>query len=134
MLHGKDFETYIIPRPGSNGNVILGGYMQKGVGDGSTYSHETKSIIERTSHLDTKLHKPEKEVLAAFAGMRPSRTGGARIERDSITVKGQKKPLVHNYGAGGTGYQAGYGMALDAVQAAEDELKGLAVDATKAKL
>lgn len=108
--------------------------MQKGVGDGSTYSHETKSIIERTSHLDTKLHKPEKEVLAAFAGMRPSRTGGARIERDSITVKGQKKPLVHNYGAGGTGYQAGYGMALDAVQAAEDELKGLAVDATKAKL
>lgn len=30
MRHGKDYETYIIPRPGSNGNVILGGYMQKG--------------------------------------------------------------------------------------------------------
>ncbi|KAI6784019.1 D-amino-acid oxidase-like protein [Emericellopsis cladophorae] len=109
MLHGNGFETYIIPRPGSNGNVILGGYMQKGVGDGSTYSYETKSILERTIHLDTKLQNPETEVLAAFAGMRPSRTGGARIEGDSITVKGQKKPLVHNYGAGGTGYQAGYG-------------------------
>lgn len=32
MRHGKDYETYIIPRPGSDGNVILGGYMQKGVG------------------------------------------------------------------------------------------------------
>ena len=30
MRHGKDYETYIIPRPGSNGNVVLGGYMQKG--------------------------------------------------------------------------------------------------------
>lgn len=32
MIHGNGFETYIIPRPGSNGNVVLGGYMQKGVG------------------------------------------------------------------------------------------------------
>lgn len=32
MLHGKGYETYIIPRPGSNGNVVLGGYMQKGDG------------------------------------------------------------------------------------------------------
>lgn len=32
MRHGKDYETYVIPRPGSNGNVILGGYMQKRVG------------------------------------------------------------------------------------------------------
>ena len=31
MRHGKDYETYIIPRPNSNGNVILGGYLQKGV-------------------------------------------------------------------------------------------------------
>jgi D-amino-acid oxidase len=31
MRHGKDYETYIIPRPQSNGNIILGGYMQKHV-------------------------------------------------------------------------------------------------------
>lgn len=31
MRHGKDYETYIIPRPQSKGNVILGGYMQKGI-------------------------------------------------------------------------------------------------------
>ena len=31
MRHGKKYETYVIPRPYSNGNVILGGFMQKGV-------------------------------------------------------------------------------------------------------
>jgi len=31
MRHGKGYETYVIPRPESNGNVVLGGYMQKGV-------------------------------------------------------------------------------------------------------
>lgn len=31
MRHGKDYETYVIPRPYSNGNVILGGFMQKNV-------------------------------------------------------------------------------------------------------
>lgn len=31
MRHGVDYETYIIPRPGTNGHVILGGFMQKGV-------------------------------------------------------------------------------------------------------
>lgn len=30
MRHGDGYETYVIPRPRSNGNVILGGYMQKG--------------------------------------------------------------------------------------------------------
>jgi D-amino-acid oxidase len=32
MRHGKDYETYIIPRPYSNGNVILAGFMQKNNG------------------------------------------------------------------------------------------------------
>lgn len=32
MRHGRDYETYIIPRPFSKGHVILGGYMQKGNG------------------------------------------------------------------------------------------------------
>lgn len=32
MRHGKDYETYIIPRPYSGGNVILGGFMQRHVG------------------------------------------------------------------------------------------------------
>lgn len=31
MRHGRDYVTYVIPRPFSKGNVIFGGYMQKGV-------------------------------------------------------------------------------------------------------
>ncbi|KAH6892606.1 hypothetical protein B0T10DRAFT_401942 [Thelonectria olida] len=119
MRHGKDYETYVIPRPYSNGHVILGGYMQKGNGDGATYSYETESILDRTKELSTDVRESNPEVIAAFSGLRPSREGGARVEREDLTVAGQKRTVVHNYGAGGTGFQAGYGMAVDAVAAAE---------------
>lgn len=56
------------------------------------------------------------------SGQRPSREGGARVERSEIVVDGRPRVVVHNYGAGGTGYQAGYGMALDAVASVEDLL------------
>jgi D-amino-acid oxidase len=41
MRHGKDYETYIIPRPQSNGNIILGGFMQKGI----------RYVVQFTPHL-----------------------------------------------------------------------------------
>lgn len=66
------------------------------------------------------------EVLAAFSGLRPSREGGARIERTSIRLDDSREAiLVHNYGAGGTGFQAGLGMARDAVASIEDVLCSL---------
>ncbi|CAJ0550117.1 Ff.00g100470.m01.CDS01 [Fusarium sp. VM40] len=116
--------------PISNGNVILGGYMQKGVSDNSTYSHESESILERTIGLSVELQKQDPEVLAAFSGLRPSREGGARIERSSISVNEEDRPIVHNYGAGGTGFQAGYGMALDAVKSIEDILSAIPIRAS----
>ncbi|PHH62113.1 hypothetical protein CDD81_7544 [Ophiocordyceps australis] len=124
MRHGgKDgSETYIIPRPGSSGNVILGGFMQQGINDAATYSHETDSILSRTRALCAELRNEPFEILATFAGMRPSRHGGARVERQNMLLKGKPRTVVHNYGAGGTGFQAGYGMALDAVQLVDDEL------------
>lgn len=69
-----------------------------------------------------------------FAGARPSREGGARIERESISVGGSERLLVHNYGAGGTGFQAGYGMALDAVACVDDVLRELGLLVNGAKL
>ncbi|KAJ3545788.1 hypothetical protein NM208_g2336 [Fusarium decemcellulare] len=119
MRHGKDYETYVIPRPYSDGHVILGGYMQKGNGDGATYSYETDSILDRTKELSAEIRESNPEVIAAFSGLRPSREGGARVEREDLTIAGQKRIVIHNYGAGGTGFQAGYGMAVDAVNAAE---------------
>ncbi|KAI9900976.1 hypothetical protein N3K66_005238 [Trichothecium roseum] len=125
MLHGREHETYVIPRPGSGGNVVLGGYMQKGNGDSSTYAHETESILQRTRDLSPALRDSEHEVLAAFSGLRPSRIGGARIERAEVEVGGRRRVVVHNYGAGGTGFQAGWGMSVDAVGAVDDILEGI---------
>lgn len=66
------------------------------------------------------------EVLAAFAGLRPSREGGARVERTVVPLEGSRSGvLVHNYGAGGTGFQAGLGMAQDAIGTIEDLLSGM---------
>ncbi|KAF4334984.1 d-amino-acid oxidase [Fusarium beomiforme] len=128
MRHGKDYETYVIPRPCSNGHVILGGYMQKGNGDGTTFSYETESILKRTNELIDEVRTGTLEVLTAFSGLRPSREGGARVEREDVIVVGQKRTVVHNYGAGGTGFRAGYGMALDAVRAAEPVLSKIQIE------
>lgn len=139
----QTWSTYVIPRPyslvgdsngsdgeGENdkniGQVILGGFMQKGSYDAlATYSHETCSILERTLKLlpaiDDYGRKPV-EVLNECAGLRPSRVGGARIEKEikemrrDMGGRGIKRVLIHNYGAGGTGYQSGYGMAMMAVK------------------
>lgn len=120
--------------------------------DGSTYLSETESILSRTAALSPDVAHGAPEVLAAFVGLRPSREGGARVGRDPVGIllrtattaaaagggAGERGaghgaddnkatvPLVHNYGAGGTGFQAGYGMALDAVQSVEGLLGGIA--------
>ncbi|ETS77694.1 hypothetical protein PFICI_09756 [Pestalotiopsis fici W106-1] len=125
MRHGRDYETYVIPRPSSNGHVILGGFMQKGNGDKSTYRADTESILRRTTDLSAELAQQAPEVVAAFTGLRPSREGGARIEREDIAINDNKRILVHNYGAGGTGFQAGYGMATEAVDTIQDFLQSL---------
>ncbi|KAJ5889684.1 D-amino-acid oxidase [Penicillium tannophilum] len=127
MRHGKDYETYIIPRPYSNGNVVLGGYMQRGSSTGDTFGYETDSILSRTKAILPELESHNLEIFGAFAGLRPSRDGGARVAKENLPFDGSEKQgiIIHNYGAGGTGFQAGYGMALDAVELAADVLESL---------
>lgn len=102
--------------------------------DGSTYASEVQSILSRTRDLSREIRQQEPEVLAAFAGLRPSREGGARVERQDIVVGGQTRVLVHNYGAGGTGFQAGYGMALESVATVEDVLQEMGHSKQQARL
>lgn len=127
MRHGKDYETYIIPRPKSDSTVILGGYLQKGDSDGHVREHERQSILQRTGDLLPVLKNGETKILKVAVGFRPSRQGGARVEREDIHA-GQT--VVHNYGAGGTGYQAGMGMAQDAVSLVKDVLDSLLLRST----
>lgn len=114
----KHWETYIIPRPYSpGGQVILGGYMQKDSWDGTaTYGYESASILERTLKLFPEIDDHGRipvDILRECSGLRPSRKGGARIEKEP---RPDGKVIIHNYGAGGTGYQSGYGMALAAIK------------------
>lgn len=81
--------------------------------------------MKRATALSAELRQETPEILGVIAGMRPSREGGARVERQAISIGGQSRVLVHNYGAGGTGYQAGWGMALEAVQQVNDVLVAL---------
>ncbi|KAF5860098.1 hypothetical protein ETB97_002059 [Aspergillus alliaceus] len=119
MRHGKDYETYIIPRPRSDGTVILGGYLQPRDHTSQARPVETESILSRTAALLPVLKNGETKIIRVAVGLRPSRQGGARVELET-TPEGNT--VVHNYGAGGTGFQAGMGMAKDAVDLAADIL------------
>lgn len=112
MRWGADYATYIIPRPDSDGQLILGGFLQKDNWTGDTFEEESKDIIRRTTQLLPKILEKPIEILGVAAGLRPSRYGGARIEVEHV----EDKLLVHNYGAGGYGYQAGLGMAYRSVE------------------
>jgi D-amino-acid oxidase len=82
--------------------------------------------VRRTTTLLPELITGGMEVLAAFAGLRPSREGGARVERTTIPLdRSRSGILVHNYGAGGTGFQAGLGMAHDAISTIEEVISSL---------
>jgi len=70
--------------------------MQKGNSDAATYGYETQDILNRTKELSSELSGADFDVVAAFSGLRPSREGGARIERDVVGFAGVKRPIVHN--------------------------------------
>ncbi|AOW06940.1 hypothetical protein B0I72DRAFT_142016 [Yarrowia lipolytica] len=115
---GTDYATYIIPRPGSGGHVVCGGFLQKDRYTASTFGEEAEDIIRRTTQLMPELKGAE--IVRDAAGLRPSREGGVRIERQ---VDLQGRTIIHDYGAGGAGYQSGYGMAKHAISLMEWDSK-----------
>ncbi|KAG0687267.1 hypothetical protein C6P40_002580 [Pichia californica] len=119
MRWGADYATYIIPRPNSNGQLILGGFLQKDNWTGDTFDEESKDIIKRTTELLPKILDQPLEILGVAAGLRPSRHGGVRIEAETK----EDKLLIHNYGASGYGYQAGLGMGHKAVELFQNNKK-----------
>lgn len=108
---GTDSATYIIQRPHSMGQLVLGGLIQKDNWTGDTFEKESEDILSRVKSLLPKLNETPLEIIRVAAGLRPYREGGARIEKDILPGN---RILIHNYGAGGYGYQAGFGMADNA--------------------
>ncbi|KAJ5895308.1 hypothetical protein N7495_006999 [Penicillium taxi] len=105
--------THIFPR-GKDGRtgVILGGCREKHNWNGEVDLEFAEEIKKKCCELAPQLGKPEDlKVFKHGVGLRPGREGGARIEPEYI----DGRMVIHNYGAGGTGFQASWGMANEAV-------------------
>jgi prepilin-type processing-associated H-X9-DG protein len=114
--------TYILPRPGTDGHVILGGTY-----DADNYSplpstEIVEGILQRNFALDPNLAPGgtwrDIEVLSVNVGLRPARKAGQRVELErrrigdgatgasptaSLADRGRSVGVIHAYGFGGVG-------------------------------
>lgn len=119
--------TYAIPRPDSTGEVVLGGYYQPHNGDPTVYGYETDDILTRATQTFPEIllenatgnSIKDLQILRVAAAARPSRKPDVRVEREN-TPKG---PVLHNYGATGSGWTCGLGMAHESVSQLFNTLK-----------
>ncbi|ODV60265.1 FAD-dependent oxidoreductase [Ascoidea rubescens DSM 1968] len=131
-FEGYDDEMlYIIPR--KEGGTILGGCFQKH----STVQEVDTALIQRISERAVKYcpelidpsinhNKNYLDIVKVNVGFRPYRKGGPRIEIDK-----QNSKIIHNYGAGGSGYQSSYGMSGKTIELLEKSIK---LNGSKSKL
>ncbi|KAJ9361527.1 hypothetical protein DTO027B9_688 [Paecilomyces variotii] len=109
---GNNEFSHVFPRP-LGGGIIIGGVKIDHDWDDKPDMARAERIKERACQLCPELGRPDQlQVLSHNVGLRPARKGGARVE-----VEARKgKILVHNYGAGGAGYQSSWGTAAHAVE------------------
>ncbi|KAJ3259005.1 hypothetical protein HK103_003146 [Boothiomyces macroporosus] len=102
--------TYVIPR--KSGIVVLGGTYQEGDGDLRVNQKTSQDIIRRCLTICPELAVDGKvDVVEDKVGLRPTRKGGVRLEKQELVVNGRKVSLIHNYGHGGYGFQSSWGTA-----------------------
>lgn len=115
LYWGKD-ANYMIKRPFSNDELILGGFYQKENGNRDVNGYETEDILKRVTKYFPILRDGETiaelDILRVVSAFRPGRHGGVRIEKEYI----KDICVVHNYGAEGTGFVQGLGMAETAIK------------------
>lgn len=108
---------YIFPR--KEGGTIIGGCFDEGNWDTTEDKSMTQRILLRALQYAPELVDPKSgnpdhiDIVGVNVGLRPFRDGGMRIEVDS-----SKPWLIHNYGAGGGGYQGSFGFAAKVVELA----------------
>lgn len=118
---GDDEACYMMTRP-AGGGTILGGSYQKGNWESQGDPNLAIRIMKRAVALNPALTGgrgiEHLEVIRHGVGLRPVREGGTRIEKERMGDVW----VVHNYGAGGAGYQSSYGCAQAAVRLIEEAL------------
>ncbi|WVF67723.1 hypothetical protein IAT40_002482 [Kwoniella sp. CBS 6097] len=155
--------AYIIPRPGPEGHVVLGGTYLKNVWETTPDLSTAQRILRDCFNLCPELAGPpaqngkkktwqDIEVVAHNVGLRPARNGGPRLElverrvgenggREALVPKvahaegdkGRKVAVIHAYGIGSTGFLSSMGMAEHVTDLALDYLKSN-TKRTRAKL
>lgn len=105
-----------MPRPGTEGTVLLGGTFQYDNWDTSHNEQTAREIFSRCAKVEPKLlDKENVRIISHNVGLRPAREGGPRVEFESITIplagdlvsRFESKPtemkkldVVHAYGFG----------------------------------
>ena len=122
---GSDEITYIMMRA-AGGGTVLGGSYEKGCWDPQVDPDLATRIMKRCVELCPQLTSgrgiEHLDIIRHGVGLRPSRLGGTRIEKEKI----EETWVVHNYGHGGFGYQSSYGCSQIVVRLADDVLQGKA--------
>jgi D-amino-acid oxidase len=99
---GPNALAYVLPR---RDVVVLGGTAEAGDDDLMPREHTTRDILERTLRLQPELEGAN--LIGAGVGLRPARPE-VRLELDET---GDGRPLVHDYGHGGSGFTLSWGCA-----------------------
>jgi D-amino-acid oxidase len=115
---GDGEACYVMTRA-AGGGTVLGGSYQKGSWESQPDPNLAVRIMTRAVKLCPALTGGKGiehlDVVRHGVGLRPVREGGTRIEREKIGGVW----VVHNYGAGGAGYQSSYGCAMAALDLIE---------------
>jgi D-amino-acid oxidase len=109
---GPNALAYVLPRPDV---VVLGGTAEEDDWEPRPRPETTKSILERTLLLEPKLANAT--YVGSAVGLRATRPE-VRLEAETLP---DGRPLIHNYGHGGSGFTLSWGCA--------DEVARLALDA-----
>ncbi|KAF1732700.1 D-amino-acid oxidase [Beauveria bassiana] len=112
--------SFIIPRFFSGGTIV-GGTKQPGDWSAEPDANTRATLLaggrelrQFASSLAGK--SDDVSVIADVVGRRPTREGGMRIELERQPVSGRQAAVLHAYGAGGRGYEIGWGVANEVAQ------------------
>jgi D-amino-acid oxidase len=109
---GPNALAYVLPRPDV---TVLGGTAEEDDWELGPREETTRSILERTLRLQPRLAGAT--LVGAAVGLRPARPE-VRLEAETLP---DGRPLVHDYGHGGSGFTLSWGCA--------DEVARLLLDA-----
>jgi D-amino-acid oxidase len=119
---GDGEACYVMTRA-AGGGTILGGSYQKGNWESQVDPNLAVRIMRRAVEVCPTLTGGKGiehlDIVRHGVGLRPVREGGTRIEKERIGDVW----VVHNYGAGGAGYQSSYGCAQAAVNLVEEAME-----------